>query len=58
MMVPAVERLGCSRMSRNMTPGTISTGRMPEKSFSILFPRTVSVIAMNRTAAYFAISPG
>ena len=58
MMVPAVDRFGCSRISRNMTPGTMSTGRMPRNSFSIFLPRTVSVMAMNSTAAYLASSPG
>ena len=58
MMVPAVDRLGCSRIKRNMIPGTISTGRIPVHSFSTFLPRTVSVMAMNSTAAYFASSPG
>ena len=58
MIVPAVDRLGCSRISRNMTPGTISTGRMPVKSFSTFRPRAVRVMAMNSTVAYFASSPG
>ena len=58
MMVPAVDRLGCSKIKRNMIPGTTSTGKMPVHSFSTFLPRTVSVMAMNSTAAYFASSPG
>ena len=33
-MLPAVERFGCSRMSRNITAGTINSGTTPRHSFS------------------------
>ena len=57
-MLPAVERLGCSRISRKATPGAASTGKMPLKKRRTRLPRAARARDTKSTTAYFANSLG
>ena len=56
-MLPAVERFGCCKMSRNIAPGMISGGISPQK-LRMRAPLLSSALAMKTTIANFATSEG
>ena len=57
-MLPAVERFGCKRMSRNIAPGTANSGTSPVKNLRTSRPGALRARARKRIMAYLAISEG
>ena len=57
-MLPAVDRLGCRRISRNIAPGMTNIGTSPVKKRPKSRFFMLNARARNRIDAYFASSDG
>ena len=57
-MLPAVDRFGCMRISRNIVPGMMNSGASPVKKRLRFLDFMLSARARNRIDAYFASSDG
>ena len=57
-MLPAVDRFGCKRISRNIAPGTMKSGTRPVKNLRTSLPGALRARARKRIMAYLASSEG